>query len=532
MARIPIDELVNAEREVGGHFELVQDISDLTPLANKDIVPSRMKDRTWSTFHIASLWVGMAVCIPTYQLAGGMMNGGMSWWQAVFTVLLGNLIVLIPMSLNAVPGTKYGVPFPVLIRSSFGTAGTHIPSLLRSLVACGWFGIQTWIGGAAIYELAKLFLPSFGAMAALPGLGVNAAQFGCFLAFWVMNMYFIWAGTESIKWMESFAAPFLILVGLGLLAWAYHRVGGWGPMFSTPSKFATFGEFLANFPVWLTAMVGFWATMSLNIPDFSRYAKSQKAQLWGQTLGLPTTMALYSFIGVAVTSAVMIIWTGDQALANPWDPVAVTAKVGHELIAGGQGTLGTAVVVLGMLGLLVATLSTNIAANVVSPANGFSNLAPRRISFRMGGTITGIIGIVIMPWKLMESTEGYIFTWLVGYGTLLGPIAGIMVADYYIVRRGRLNLLDLYRERGIYSYSGGFNPAALGALLLGVLPNVPGFWRQATLAPADLEATKTVLDTIYTYGWFVGFLASALIYSAWMLAAPPRTGRPTEAPTT
>ncbi|MEK8024231.1 MAG: NCS1 family nucleobase:cation symporter-1 [Candidatus Hydrogenedentota bacterium] len=529
MSRIPIDELYNAEREVGGHIELAQSIGDMTPLANHDIVPTMANQRTWSTTHIASLWVGMAVCIPTYQLAGGMLNSGMSWSQAIFTVFLGNLIVLIPMILNAVPGTKYGIPFPVLVRASFGTLGSNVPAILRALVACGWFGIQTWIGGSAIYELVKIVSPGIEAAPHTP-LGINAAQLGCFLFFWLMNMYFIWKGTESIKWMETLAAPFLIILGLMLLGWAYNRAGGFGPMLATPSKFQSNGEFIKSFAPWLTAMVGFWATLSLNIPDFSRYARSQKDQIWGQTIGLPSTMTLYSFIGIAVTSAALVIWTGPDALKNAWDPVEVTAKVGHEFIAGGRASLGYGVIILGMIGLLVATLSTNIAANVVSPANDFANIAPRRISFKMGGLITGVIGILIMPWKLIETTQGYIFTWLIGYGTLLGPIAGIMLGDYFIVRGGKLNLLDLYREKGVYSYSAGFNPAALGALVAGILPNVKGFWRAATMDPKDIAAARTMWDSVYDYGWFVGLAVALVVYCAWMKAAPPSTGKAVEMP--
>jgi len=373
-------------------------ISD-SPLINQDIAPTKISQRTWTTYNIAALWIGMCVCIPTYMLASGLIAGGMNWWQALLTITLGNIIVLVPMVLNAHAGTKYGIPFPVLARASFGTLGSNIPALLRALVACGWFGIQTWIGGQAINSMLGLLIPAWGSFS----LGSAIS----FLLFWGMNVYFIVRGTESIRWLESVAAPFLILVGVGLFAWAYVQVGGFGPILSQPSKFQTAGEFWAFFIPSLTGMVGFWATLSLNIPDFSRYAKSQRAQILGQAFGLPPTMALYSFIGVAVTSATVVIF--GEAI---WDPVVLLSKFENPIV-----------VLLSLVSLVVATLTTNIAANVVSPANDFANLFPKHISFVRGGLITAVLGIVMMPWKLLADYGTYIFGWLVGYSGFLGPIA-------------------------------------------------------------------------------------------------------------
>ncbi|MEW5851743.1 MAG: NCS1 family nucleobase:cation symporter-1 [Myxococcota bacterium] len=458
-------------------------------LINEDLAPTRPEARTWNQWHLAALWVGMAVCVPTYTIASSMIDQGMRWWQALLVVALGNFVVLLPMVLNGHPGTAYGIPFPILARASFGVLGANIPALLRALVACGWFGIQTWIGGQAIYSVVEAISPGALNMGQLgpAWLGLETGRFICFILFWVTNVYFIWKGTESIKWLETASAPFLLLSGIALLWWATSEAGGLGKVLSTPlsTKEASFGSlFWPN----LTAMVGFWATLSLNIPDFTRFARSQRDQLMGQAMGLPTTMTLFAFIGIAVTNATVVLY--GQAI---WDPVALVVKFNS-----------VTVVAVSLIALSIATLSTNIAANVVSPANDISNLAPEKISYKLGGYITAGIGIVILPWKLIESSQGYIFTWLIGYSALLGPIGGIMIADYFLLRRRELKVEDLYKRGGEYEYAGGFNVAAIVALVLAVLPNVPGF-----LAEAGIVAKETVpefLRSLYTYAWFVGFL--------------------------
>ena len=455
-------------------------------LYNEDLAPIPAERRTWTTYNYASLWVAMSVCIPTYMLASGLIAGGMSWKQAIGTILLGNLIVLIPMILNAHAGTKYGIPFPVYVRASFGVRGANVPAVLRAIVACGWFGIQSWIGGQAIYSMLLVLVPS-----AAHHAGVNWI---CFFAFWLLNMFVIWRGIETIKFLESVSAPFMLGVGLLLLWWITRKAGGLGPVLSAPSKFHTTGEFLRFFIPSLTGMVGFWATVALNIPDFTRYAKSQRAQMLGQALGLPTAMTLYSFIGVAVTSASVVIF--GEAI---WDPVALLGRFNQPVIAS-----------IALVALLIATLNTNVAANVVSPSNDFSNLNPRLISFRTGGLITGVAGILMMPWKLLGSYSNYIFVWLVGYSAFLGPIAGIMIADYFVVRGRTLSLDALYHRGGAYEYSRGFNYRGLAALALGVAVALCGL----LIHP---------LRFLYDYAWFVGFAVSALAYV--LLMPRPSTAR-------
>ena len=469
---------------------LVSHLDSELDLSNADIAPVPSGQRDWKAISFFALWVGMAVNIPSYMIAASLIDGGMSWQQAMWTVLLGNLIVFVPMSLSGHAGTKYGIPFPVFARASFGVRGSHIPSLLRAIVACGWFGIQTWIGGAAIYTIVLILWPfvADGPTMMPEWVGVSLVQFGCFMLFWAMNIGLIWKGINSIRILEHVAAPFLLLCGLALLAWAYQGANGFGPMLQAESKFQNSAEFWNLFWPSLTAMVGFWATLTLNISDFTRYASSQRAQVIGQLSGLPSTMTLFAFIGVAVTSATIIIF--GEAI---WDPVVLVRRFESHTV-----------VFFSMIAVIIATISTNAAANVVGPANAFSNLMPSKIDFKRGGYITGIIGILIMPWKLIADPSGYIFTWLIGYSALLGPVIGIILVDYFLIRKTELNLEDLYRSNGIYA---GVNPMAIIALVIGVLPNIPGF-----LANVGLYSGSGFVVDLYNYAWFIGLGISSLVY--------------------
>jgi NCS1 family nucleobase:cation symporter-1 len=466
-------------------------------LYNHDLAPVPQSGRKWGWLSFAALWISMSACIPTYMLASSLIDGGMNWWQAVGTIFLGNVIVLAPMILNAHAGTKYGIPFPVYCRASFGTLGANIPAILRALVACGWFGIQAWIGGAAIYTICATIF-GWEAPVKIEGLGISAGELGCFLFFWGINMLVIWRGIDTIRFLLNIKAPLLIALGLALLGWAAKEAGGFGDILSQPSAFDAggkkAGEFWTFFFPALTGMVGFWATLSLNIPDFSRYAKTQKDQALGQAVGLPATMALYSFIGVAVTSATAIIY--GEAI---WDPVKVLTKFTNPVV-----------LVVSMVALCIATLATNIAANVVSPANDFAHLCPKKISFRTGGYITGVIGILMMPWKLVADPSGYIFTWLIGYGALLGPIGGILIADYFVIRRCTLNLKELYKPDGEYKYCNGFSFAAITALVLGAAPSLPGFLVNIGVLAKD--AVPEALNHVYSYAWFAGFAIAFVVY--------------------
>jgi len=540
--------------------ELQEDVS-ASSLYSEDLAPVPSNQRTWSKWHLAAIWVGMAVCIPTYLLASYMIKSGLNWYEALIIIGLANLIITIPMVLNGHAGVKYGIPFPVIGRAAFGTKGVHLASVTRGIIACGWFGVQTWIGGLAIYAIFNAITGSTGE------LGLSIGKFVSFGIFWFINMYFIWKGTESIKWLETYSAPILIIMGIVLIYWSYAKAEGfsivldqsvqlektaatitekddkyylnlnvlkskegqlkaseynivsnenttWTAFTANPIQIentenvevqfrnndvvssivganvlnadTNSGSKLWSYLLWLTAMVGFWATMSISIADITRYASTQKDQIAGQFIGLPATMMLYSFVGIFVTCAAIInfkdILIADDA---PWDPVSLIAKFKNPVV-----------VIVAQIFMIIATLSTNIAANVIAPSNAFSNLWPKKISFKTGGTITGIVGILIMPWWLLNEISGF----LIFVSGLLGPVLGILIADYYLVRKKKLELAELYIEEGIYSYNKtGFNTAAMIALCIGVFGALIGYW-----VPA--------LSFLYSLSWFTGFFISFVLY--------------------
>jgi NCS1 family nucleobase:cation symporter-1 len=488
--------MTHARTDVPGSHALADADSSL---ANADLLPTTAEQRTWTWYHYAALWIGMVMCIPSYTLAAGLIDQGMSPWQAVSTVLLGNLIVLVPMLLIGHAGAKYGIPYAVLVRSSFGTQGAKLPALLRAIVACGWYGIQTWFGGLAIYTLLNILTGNALQSEPMPWLGINPAQLVCFVAFWLLQLYFVVKGTESIRWLETISAPIKIIICVMLVIWAVNHTGGLSSIMDSPSQFEPGGKkeglFWATFWPSLTAMVGFWATLALNIPDFTRFARSQRDQVIGQTIGLPLPMGLLALMSVIVTAATVVIY--GEAI---WDPVDLAGRFTGVIVG------------LALLFLTLDTMCCNLAANLVGPAYDFASLAPKKISYKLGGLITAGIALIAMPWKILASTQGYIFTWLIGYSALLGPVAGIMLVDYYFLRGTKLDTRQLFEEKGQYSYRNGWNPAAIVALTLGILPNLPGFLKAAGFA-ADVP---DLFETIYTYAWFVGLAIAGLVYAAMM----------------
>ena len=473
----------NERQLADGRVELVDTARiEASPLYNHDLAPVPLSRRTWTTYNYAALWVSMAHCIPTYMLASGLMASGMSWAQALVTILLGNVIVLVPILLNSHPGTKYGIPFPVFARAAYGTLGSNVPAMLRALVACGWFGIQAWIGGEALNTFFRTIVPGWPTLLGAGFGGHTTTEWLSFALFWSLNIYIIYRGMDLLRAVENWAAPFVLVMTAILLWWAVTKANGFGPLLSQPGKFRSFGEFVPVFIPSLTAMIGYWATLSLNMPDFTRYGRSQREQVVGQVVALPTTMSVFAAMGVMITSATAIIY--GQAI---WDPVQLVGRFSSPVV-----------VAISMFTIVVATIAVNIAANVVSPANDFANAFPRLISFKTGGLLTGVIGIVIQPWKLLADPSGYIFTWLLGYSGGLGSIAGVLIADYWIVRRRELALEDLYLQDGVYR---GWSWPALGATALG-----------CALAWSGLVVPA--LKPLYDYAWFVGFLVAGGTYLA------------------
>jgi NCS1 family nucleobase:cation symporter-1 len=461
-----------------------------SPLYNVDLAPVPGARRNWNTYNYAALWISMAHCIPTYMLSSGLISAGMNWWQALITILLGNTIVLIPILLNSHPGTKYGIPFPVFARAAYGTYGSNLPALMRAIVACGWFGIQAWIGGEALHTFLAAIVPGWVNLLGGPFGGHMGSEWLSFLLFWALNIYIIYRGMDLLRKVENWAAPFVLIMTALLLGWAIWKARGLGYLLTQPSNFHSLREFWPIFIISLTGMIGFWATLSLNMPDFTRFGHSQREQAIGQIVALPTTMTLFAAMSVVITSAAVVIYPHLKA-EELWDPIKLVGQC-HNV----------AVIAITMFTVVVATLAVNIAANVVSPANDFANAFPKWISFRTGGLITGIAGILMQPWRLLADPSGYIFAWLVGYSGGLGSIAGVLIVDYWLVRKKRLELGDLYRTKGSYTYSSGWNWRAVLATLIG-----------CTLAWIGLVVPT--LRPLYDYAWFVGFGAAAVTH--WLL---------------
>ncbi len=470
-------------------------------LENADLAPVPEARRTWRWYHFAALWLGMVIAVPAYMIPADMIDAGMSALQAVGIVLMGNLVVLVPILLIGHAGSRYGVPFAVLVRSSFGVQGAKLPALARAVVACGWYGIQTWIGGSTLLALTGILFHKDLSGAPLPWLGIGPGQLIAFIVFWLAQLIFVTKGLDAIRKWETWTAPLKVVVCLGLVWWAVSVAGGVGPLVSTPSAFGPgatkHGQFWHVFWPIFTAMSGYWGALALNIPDFTRFARTQKDQVIGQAIGLPGPMALLAVVSVIVTSATVVIY--GKAI---WDPVKLSGNIG------GLG------VMIGLLIITIDTISVNIAANLVGPAYDFSSIWPKRISYRTGGYITVILGAVIAPWKLLETTQGYIFVWLTGYGALLGPIAGIMIADYWVVRRTRLDVDALYARDGAYQYAGGWNLAALIAFAVPVLVNLPGFLHSA--GPKTFGGVGAFWTGLYAYAWFVGVGLAFVLYVALM----------------
>lgn len=497
MAGSPTETIQHAD----GRVELSEQtykIIEASPLYNHDLAPVPIAQRNWTTYNFAALWMGMSACIPTYMLSSGLIASGMNWWQALVTILLGNMIVLIPILLNSHPGTKYGIPFPVFARASYGSAGSNLPALMRAVVACGWFGIQAWIGGQAINVLFKSIIgPSWTTLLDPAIEGYTPTEWLSFFLFWGLNVLIIFKGMDLLRKVAGFAAPFVFIMTGVLLVWTVSQAQGLGHMLHEKGKFNTVAEFMVVFVPSVTAMIGFWATLSLNMPDFTRFGRSQKEQTLGQIVALPSAMTVFSAMGVCITSAAVVLYP-HVPMDQLWDPVKLIGHFDNQLI-----------IAVSMFTVAVATLSVNIAANVVSPANDFANAFPKWISFRKGGLITGIIGIIMQPWKLVADPSGYIFQWLLGYSGGLGSIAGVMIADYWLIRDKQLVLADLYLPNGTYEYDKGWNWRAVVATLAG-----------CTMAWIGLIYPP--LRPLYEYAWFVGFGVSAASYYSLMKAMPPK----------
>jgi NCS1 family nucleobase:cation symporter-1 len=492
-------------------------------LYNKDLAPTPARLRNWGLYSFLAFWVGCCVVIPSWSLANIGLVFGFDPFTSVLVVILGNAIVTVPLLLNSHVGAKYGIPFPVFVRASFGTWGANIAALLRGIVACGWFGIESWLGGYAMYILLTVLFPQLADTAAitlgpviLPGL-MQTLMFLVFLVIqvWVAIIAPPWKGSRAIKTMFDWSAPFLLAFTLFLFIYLGTRVG-FDKMFSfslNPEQ-PLGGSFYFWFLL-LNINVGFWATMALNISDVTRFAKEQTRQMIGQALGLIGTMAFFSGMGILVTAGGVLAYPQTRADTanqigtssnNLWNPINLFAQLSNDL--------GAIIIVLALVFVVLAQLSTNIGANIIAPANDFQNLAPKRLNWTAGVLITAILGTLIQPWNLFFNAMTYAINWLSGYGGFLGAIGGIMIADYWLLRRRNLNLLDLYSENGVYNYrnSWGVNPYAIIALLIGILPPFIG-WLHVIGWFINIPGYQgSWLDWLQTGSWFWSFFTSLISY--------------------
>lgn len=494
-----LDSATQVTADPDGRVELTDHsaIAD-SPHYNHDLAPVPLERRTWSTYNFFALWMGMAHNIPSYTLAASLVALGMDWVQAFLTITLGNLIVLVPMLLNSHAGTKYGIPFPVFARAFYGVRGANLVALLRAFIACAWFGIQTWVGGKALHVIVGR-LAGDGWVHAPVVLGQVWTLWLCFLAFWVVQMLIIWRGMEAIRRFENWTAPLVSVGFLVLLGYVAVKAGGFGPILAEPSKLGWGADFWKVFFPSLMGMIAFWSTLSLNMPDFTRFGGSQRKQAVGQVLGLPTTMSFIAIVAILTTSGAMALY--GEAI---WDPAELASRFDS-----------TAVVLVALVALVLATVSANLAANVVSPSYDFSNAFPKKITFAVGGLITGVIGIVIQPWRLISDPGIYIFAWLGFYGGLLASVAGVFVAGYWVLAKTRLELRDLYLAgRGAYWFKAGWNWRAVVATLVGSVLAVGGAYN----GPFPADGLIPFLKPLYDYNWVVGLVGGMLVY----LALAPR----------
>jgi NCS1 family nucleobase:cation symporter-1 len=491
-------------------------------LYNKDLAPTPARLRNWGLYSFLAFWIGCCVVIPSWSLANIGLVFGFDPLTSIMVVILGNAIVTVPLLLNSHVGAKYGIPFPVFVRASFGTWGANIAALLRGIVACGWFGIESWLGGYAMYVLLTILFPQLADTATinlgpviLPGL----MQTVMFLVFLVIQVWIAiaappWKGSRAIKTMFDWSAPFLLAFTLFLFVYLGAKVG-FDKMLSfslSPDK-PLGGGFYFWFLL-LNINVGFWATMALNISDVTRFAKDQTRQMIGQAVGLIGTMAFFSAMGVFVTAGGVLAYpqtradTANQAATatNLWNPINLFAQLNADL--------GAVIIVFALVFVVLAQLSTNVGANVIAPANDFQNLAPKRLNWTAGVLITAILGTIIQPWNLFFNAMTYAVNWLSGYGAFLGAIGGIMIADYWLLRHQKLNLLELYRENGVYSYRNGWgvNPYAIIALLIGILPPVIGWLHVIGWFINIPGYAGSWLDWLQTGSWFWSFFTSLISY--------------------
>jgi NCS1 family nucleobase:cation symporter-1 len=471
-------------------------LGDVDPaLSNGDLAPTPPSQRTWSAWHYAALWMGMVHSAFGFAVLGGMIAGGMSAWQALFVVLIANLVQLGFMVLTGRVGARYGIPYAVWARTTFGTFGANVPAVTRGIVAIGWFGVQSYLGATAINALLVTVFESWRNFDHVIG-GVAANLWVAMILYWAVNFVVIRHGMETVRRFESWAGPAVFVVMVPALIWAVGQMDGLGPVFTESSRYESTGSFLLHgfLPGVALFVSASWATMVLNLPDLTRFARSNRAQVRGTVIGLPLATVVFYLMAAIIVS-------GTQAATGKliWNPADVLIAIDIP-----------AFTIVGALLIAVATLSVNVAANLVSPAYDITNLLPRVFTFKRAASLAIVLGFVYMPWKLMEDPDT-LFRVLNNVGAIIGPATGIMLADFYVVRKRRIDVGALYRRHDRYWAQGGYNLVSLAVLAV-----VSGFCLLGQL-----------IDPIawsYDYAWFVGVGLGFVLHLATVLAIKRRRG--------
>jgi NCS1 family nucleobase:cation symporter-1 len=454
-----------------------------------DMLPTTPDERNWGIYNFFALWIGMDIGIPTYYLASGLVSGGMNLLWAMITILLANIIIAFPILANGHAGAKYGIPSTIYWRSAFGFNGASVAAIIRGVVAAGWFGIQIWIGGSALNTAIGILSPWLASWA----LG----KWVCFAAFWALNILVLAKGMGALKKMENWCAPLLVLWMIVLLIWARKTAGSWGPLVNQKGTFATTGAFLAFFIAGLNSNISYWGPMPLTVTDFTKHAKDQRSHYIGQFIGIPSGIFGLALVGSLVTSCTVVIF--GKAV---WDPVTLT------------GMMDNVPMILGcMCFLMIATITTNVAANAVSPCVAIVHLSNGKVNFKWAAVVLGILAVVIQPWRLIGDLSIYMNCFLNGGGALLGPIIGLTICHYFFICHTELDLRSLYFPEGEsmftnlkkYNKPVAYFSFGLAALLLVLSFLLPGDWAHSLCTlTCTMRAAMIAMAVISALlGWLV-----------------------------
>jgi NCS1 family nucleobase:cation symporter-1 len=477
---MPVDNTLDPALAARASFA---DHPALSPrLYNKDLAPSKTEGRTWGGYSIFALWTNDVHNLANYSFAIGLYALGLGGWQIMLSLAIGAVLVYLCMNLTGDMGQKTGVPFPVISRVSFGIFGAQIPALIRAVIAIAWFGIQTYLASVVLRVLLTALDPALAEYDHDAWLGLSSLGWLCFLSIWVVQFVILAYGMEMVRRYEAFAGPVILLTVASLAVWMFTQANG-QIAWSTKAPLEgvqMWRSIFAGSALWLAI----YGTLILNFCDFSRSAPSKQTIRKGNFWGLPVNVLLFAFITVIICGAQFSI--NGQIIESPTDIIKTIPN--------------TCFLVLGCLAFLIVTVAVNIMANFVAPAFVLSSLAPRYLTFRRAGMLSATVAVLILPWNLYNSPVVIVY-FLSGLGALLGPLYGVITADYWLLRKGRVNVPQLYTEdpKGAYHYSRGVNLRAVWAFI-----------------PAAIISTITALlpafESVSPFSWLMGAAIGAALY--------------------